>query len=119
MFILIIKKWDDFIPIMRIILVLLACWFPTIHPMLIYSKTKKQATAINNFTEIAFSEKGVHAKLGRESSFIPWKKVVKVSKKPTMIIVFTDNRHGYILTKRILRDTKEEFYNFVSSKVEN
>ena len=116
---LMMRKWDDFNIYLRIFLILLLFWFPLIQPLLIYSKSKKQEAAITDYTEVSFNEKGINAKLGNQSSFIPWKKIVKISKKPTMIIIFTDDKYGYLLTNRILGGDKESFYKFVSSKVEN
>ena len=46
---------------------------------------------------------------------LEWKSIKRVSKKPTMIVVFSDTTHGFVLPNRVLGADRKEFYEFVVS----
>lgn len=116
---LLISKRNSSSKIFIGILTLLVCWFPIIQPFLIYKKCQKQENAITDNTNIIFDDIGIQAKFGNQKANIPWKKINKISKKPTMIIVFTDGNHGYVLSNKVLKTDKESLYDFLLSKISN
>ena len=61
---------------------------------------------INNYDMIAL----------REKESIGWKKL-RVANEPGMMIVFSDARHGYMLTNRILGAQKEPFFAFAKERI--
>ena len=65
---------------------------------------------------LSFDDAGLHVTVGKEKESIGWRKL-RVSKEPGMMIVFSDARHGYMLTNRILGAQKEEFYTFAKEKI--
>ena len=93
------------------------CLYPIIQPLAVYKKAKRQALGITKDTKIVFDMRGIHIKAGEEISNLDWKSIKKVSKKPTMIVVFSDTTHGFILPDRILGNEKKEFYEFVVSRM--
>ena len=76
------------------------------------------------FTVAAFAlgfsrwDNGLYIRVGDDTSQLPWKSVKRISRKPAMIIIFSDTTHGFIFTNRVLGNEKEEFYRYASSKVE-
>lgn len=102
---------------LRILLVFGCLLFPVLQPLMVYGKARKQARANTMETKIGFDSKGIHVRVGEESSDTGWEKVKRISKKPTMIIVFSDTVHGFVLTNRVLGKQREEFYEYVSSKI--
>ena len=48
---------------------------------------------------------------------IGWNKL-RVAKQPGMMIVFSDARHGYMLTNRVLGTQKDAFYAFAEARIE-
>lgn len=62
-------------------------------------------------------DKNLYIRVGEESSTIPWSNVKKISRKPSMIVIFSDHFHGFLFTNRVLGRDREEFYQFVISKV--
>lgn len=101
------------------ILIFLVCWFPIIQPFLIYKKCQKQENSIIDNTNIIFDNVGIQAIFGKQRANIPWTKIKKISKKPTMLIVFTDGKHGYMLSNKVLGADKESLYDFILSKINN
>ena len=54
--------------------------------------------------------------VGKEKESIGWKKL-RVANEPGMMIVFSDARHGYMLTNRILGAQKEPFFAFAKERI--
>ena len=82
--------------------------FPVIQPIAIYLKAKGQ--------DLSFDDAGLHVTVGKEKESIGWKKL-RVANEPGMMIVFSDARHGYMLTNRILGAQKEPFFAFAKERI--
>ena len=82
----------------------------------VWRKAEKQAAGIGQDTVMEFGDAGIRIRVGDENSSIPWTAVKKISKKPTMIILFSDTTHGYVLTNRVLGKDRDAFYNYVTLK---
>lgn len=117
MILLAAKFWEQSGDIMQVVLLFACLLFPVIQPIGIYLKAKAQAKALPEDVSLRFDETGLHVKVGREHEDIRWKQI-RVRKQPNMIIVFSDVRHGYMLTNRVLGKDKNEFFAFAESKIE-
>jgi len=112
------SRWDQAQGIVRCLIVLGSCLFTVIQPLMIYAKAKKQAAGITQDTQVSIDDNGLYIRVGDDTSQLPWKSVKRISRKPAMIIIFSDTTHGFIFTNRVLGNEKEEFYRYASSKVE-
>lgn len=112
------SRWDQAQGIVRCLIVLGCCLFTVIQPLMIYAKAKKQAAGITQDTQVSIDDNGLYIRVGDDTSQLPWKSVKRISRKPAMIIIFSDTTHGFIFTNRVLGNEKEEFYRYASSKVE-
>ena len=100
------------------VLMLFGCLlFPVIQPIAIYLKAKGQARTMPKGVELAFDEKGLHVTMEEQHESIGWKQL-RVAKQPGMLIVFSDARHGYMLTNRVLGAQKDAFYAFAEARIE-
>ena len=104
--------------LMRCLIVLGCCLFTVIQPLMIYVKAKKQTAGITQDTQVTIDDNGLHIRVGNDTSDLPWNSVKRISRKPAMIIVFSDTTHGFVFTNRVLGNEKEEFYRYAASKVE-
>ena len=111
-----ISKWSTAGSVWRFFLILGCCLFTVIQPAVVWLKAKKQAAGIGWDTEMEFGDSGIHIRVGDKSSEIPWNAVKRISKKPTMIVLFSDTTHGYVLTNRVLGGERKAFYEYVTSK---
>lgn len=114
---LIISRWNEAAGIWKGLMVLGLCLFTVIQPLLSYQRARKQAAQITQDTELGFADTGICVRSGGQSSQIPWSSIKKVSRKPGMIVVFSDSTHGFILTDRILKRSKDDFYQYIISKM--
>ena len=112
------SRWDQAQGIVRCLIVLGCCLFTVIQPLMIYAKAKKQAAGITQDPQVSIDDNGLYIRVGDDTSQLPWKSVKRISRKPAMIIIFSDTTHGFIFTNRVLGNEKEEFYRYASSKVE-
>lgn len=112
-----VSRWGEAGLIMRLLLIVGACLFTIIQPAMVYMKAVKQADAIKQDTRVGFGDSGIHVSFGGRDSDMGWDTIKKISKKPTMIVIFTDNTHGFVLTNRVLGTEREAFYEYVDSKV--
>lgn len=112
------SRWAQAQGIVRCLIVLGCCLFTVIQPLMIYAKAKKQAAGIAQDTQVSIDDNGLYIRVGDDTSQLPWKSVKRISRKPAMIIIFSDTTHGFIFTNRVLGNEKEEFYRYASSKVE-
>lgn len=111
-----ISKWNSADGIRRFFLILGCCLFTVIQPFAVWLKAKKQAAAVREDTEVSFDDAGIHIRVGEAASDITWSSIRRISKKPTMIILFSDTTHGYVLTNRVLGKERDAFYEYVTAK---
>lgn len=111
------KFWGEVNVFMKILLIMGICLFTVIQPIAVYIRAKKQLPAIMQDIDIAFDDKGIHIKTDNQSSDLKWSKVKSISKKPSMIVIFLQARHGFILNNKVLGNQKEGLYNYVVSKI--
>jgi len=91
--------------------------FTVIQPLLVYLRAKKQADKIPGEINLEFDDQGMHISLGDQKQDIDWNDVKGVIKKPTLLVILSSAQHGFVLNNKVLGDKKEEFYNYICSKI--
>lgn len=95
-----------------LILLLVGCiLFPVLQPVAIYLKAKQQVAGLPKNMQIVFDHAGVHVKTDTESSDLKWNQIKSVKKAPNMLIIFSSNTHGFMLTNRALGQQKEALFD--------
>ncbi|WP_291635330.1 YcxB family protein [Clostridium sp.] len=117
MFLLSIRFWGDVNSFIKIGLILVICLFTVIQPAVVYRRARRQLRAVPHDMEIGFDDNGIHVKTENQSSDLKWNTIKGVSKKPSMIVVFSTTKHGFVLTNKVLGKQKKAFYNYVVSKI--
>ena len=117
MILLVFRFWKTAPDILRILMIFGCLVFPVIQPLATYGMCVKQLENMPRDMELKFDDVGVHVSTGGQSELIRWNKVRNAIKRDNMIVVMSDDSHGYMLTNRVLGNEKEEFYNFLCSKI--
>ncbi|MFT9495062.1 YcxB family protein [Anaerosolibacter sp.] len=112
------KFWGDANGFMKIFFIVATCLFTVIQPAVVYMRAKRQVAAVPHDMEIGFDDQGIHVRTEKQSSDLKWSTIKGVSKKPSMIVIFSTAKHGFVLTNKVLGKEKEAFYNFVVSKIQ-
>ena len=114
--ILIVTQWKSSGPVFKTLMLIFLSLFLIIQPLVIYLTSIPQARANDEEMELIFNDRGMTVRTdGREES-IEWRGIINITVRPTLVIVYTDANHGYILTNRILKNTRKDFLEFARSK---
>ena len=113
------KFWKETADLWQILMILGCILFPVIQPIEIYIRSKRQVAGLPKDLELGLDEDGLHVMTDHKKSLISWNKVQKVVKEKNMLIIFSDASHGYMLTDRVVGDTKASLYAFVEAKIEH
>lgn len=104
-------------PLLKRLLILGCILFPLIQPLCTYGMCVKQLEDLPKDMTLSFNDKGMHVETSGKTEDLKWKKIVNAIKRSNMIIIMSDDRHGYMLTNRVLGDDKERFYDFLCGKI--
>lgn len=113
-----VKFWGDVNIFMKILMLIVICLFTVIQPTVVYMRAKKQVRAVKHDMEIGFDDNGIHVKTENQSSDLKWNTIKGASKKPTMIVIFSTTKHGFVLRNKVLGKQKKAFYDYVVSKTQ-
>lgn len=116
--ILIIFKWNDTNAVGKTLLVVFTLLFPVIQPLCIYIAARRDVSAINKEdTTLTFEDTGLHIQVKDHKQFIMWRDFYPIIKRPAMLVVTPDGIHAYLLTNRILKDKKQEVYDYCMERI--
>lgn len=114
-----VSRWNVSGAGFRALLVFGLCLFTVIQPLVVYLRARKQAAGLTQDTTVSFGDEGIHIKVGEQFSNIRWESIKKISRKPGMIIIFSDTTHGFLFTDRVLGTEKDAFYGYLTSKIKH
>lgn len=117
MIILINKFWTSSNIIIKIVLLFGFSLFTIIQPLTIYRRAKKQVSIIPEDMSLGFNKSGIHIKMEGIKSHVKWKDVKGIRFMKNIVIIYTSNNQGYILTDNILGDEKENFIKYLKGKL--
>lgn len=101
---------------LRILLIFFFSLFTVIQPTGVYLRAKKSLKDNCDTLQLSLSDEGIEVIVGDKKEFKNWSQVQGIVLKPTLVAIYTDKNHGYILTNRILKDSKKQFRAFIKSK---
>ncbi|MEE1037772.1 MAG: YcxB family protein [Eubacterium sp.] len=101
-------------------LILLGClWFTIIQPTGIFLQYRKRLADIPQDMELGFNTQGMHVMTGGKQEDIPWKKLARIAVEPGMVILYSDAKHGYILTNQNMGQERNAFLAFIKQQTKN
>lgn len=112
-----IKFWNQVNILFKILLIIGVLLFIIIQPMAVYIKSKKQVKSFPKDMTINFNDKGIYIRDSNQDLEFKWKDIREVVNKPSMIIIFTKTKHGFIVTDEMVGDKKEDFYKYLIEKI--
>ncbi len=117
--VLIVTQWRTAGPVFKTLMLIFLSLFLVIQPLVIYLTSIPQAKANDEEIELIFNDRGMTVRTDGREETIEWKGIISLTVRPTLVIVYTDARHGYILTNRILKGTRKDFLDFARSRRES
>ena len=101
---------------LRILLIFFLSLFTVIQPTGVYLRAKKSLKDNHDTLQLTLNDQGIEVVVGDRKEFKNWSQVQGIVLKPTLVAIYTDKNHGYILTNRILKDSKKQFRAFIQTK---
>ena len=89
---------------------------PVIHPFGVYFKARTQVMLSPKGTRLHFDDKGMEVRLEDKKQFINYKKIAGIKQCCGLLIIYSDNAHGYILTRQSLGRDRKSFISFIKEK---
>ena len=117
MILLTLRFWGAASEIIRSLMVFGCILFPVLQPLAIYGNSVKQLEEMPKDMELVFNDTGVRVLVGEKSELLRWNKIKNAIKRSGMIVIMSDDSHGYMLTDRVLGGQKEEFYEYLCGKI--
>ena len=117
MILLTIRFWAGASDLIRTLLVMGCILFPVLQPLAVYGNSVKQLEEMPKDMELVFNDTGVRVLVGEKSELLRWNRIRNAIKRSSMIVIMSDDSHGYMLTNRVLGEQKEEFYQYLCSKI--
>ena len=114
--VLIAAFWKSSEPWVRLILLLFLSLFTVIQPLFIYHDCKKQLKGKDNEITLSFKNEGFTIHTQGKSEKHPYSDIVSFTVRPTLIIIYSGNNQGYILTNSVLGATRKNFIEFIRNK---
>lgn len=114
---LIVSRWNGASDLFRAIMAVLLLLFTVIQPAMIYLRCRAALGGKDQTISLTVNEAGIDVTADEKSGHITWDKVRGAVKKPTLVIIYSGDGAGYILSNRVLRETKNELYDFVQEKI--
>lgn len=110
---LIVSCWQEAGFLFRCAMIVFLCMFPAIQPTVVWFKARRQLSRNVGEIELYFNRSGLTITAEGKQIFRNWGQIKRVVVKPTLAVVYVDDVHGYILSNRVLGDTREKFLSFV------
>ena len=117
MILLTIRFWPTASDLFRVLMFLGCILFPVIQPLAVYGNSVKQLEDLPRDMELLFNDGGLRVFVGEKNEFLRWSRIKNAIKRSHMIVVMSDDSHGYMLTNRVLGDQKEEFFQYICKKI--
>ncbi len=116
-FVLLVFRWNVITNGNRLLLVCCLMIFTVLQPLLLYNKVRKQAKLpmFQRPMYLTFDEKGLNVEQGEQKAEFAWEQMGRMDKKPTMVVLYMDRVHAYLLPKNVLGEQEKVFYDLVKT----
>lgn len=104
--------------ILKCLMIIGISLFTVIQPLAVYLRARKQVKGMPQGVNLGFDDQGIHIVLGDQKSDIEWAAVRGITRKPTLLVIFSSEQYGFVLNNKLLGEQRKEFYDYISSKVE-
>lgn len=107
---LLIARWGALSIPYRLLMAFCALLFTVWQPLLLYSKARKQAKTpvIKDAMSLTFGGDGLKVEQNGQSAEFTWDQMGRMDRLPSMIVLYMDRVHAYLLPREALGGQEEE-----------
>lgn len=103
----------------KILIILAICIFPVFQPLAVYLRSSRDAARVNQEdTHVVFDDAGMHITVKQHEQIIMWRDIYPAVVRKTQVVCAPDGVHAYLLSNRILGDTRDAFIAFHNERVQ-
>lgn len=114
-----IAKFGETNVLGKILIILAICIFPVFQPLAVYLRSRRDAARVNQEdTWVGFNDSGMHIRVKQHEQIILWRDIYPAVVRKSMVICAPDGVHAYLLSNRVLGDTKDAFVTYYSENVQ-
>ena len=106
----------NFNTIRKILIIICPLVFPVIQPIVLYVKAISNSKNDKEVT-LSFDDENIVVESGSESVTLKYINIYNFIKFKNMIVLMYDSIHGQIISDRFMNFDKEEFYKYVSERI--
>lgn len=111
---LIISRWRSSSDIAKTVMIVLLLMFTVIQPAVIWARARASLNNAVRELTLDFGGDGMMVESNGLRQHKTWDSIKGIVKKPTLLIIYMDDGNGYILRNSVLKNTKNELYDFVN-----
>ncbi len=107
-----VMRWSALQPSHRLLLGICAMIFTVWQPALLYFKARKQARTpvISSAMYLTFGEDGLRVEQNGQHVDFKWEQMGRMDKLPSLVILYMDRMHAYLLPMAAIGGQAEEFF---------
>lgn len=117
MILLAVKFFNQISEFPKAVLLFACVWFPILHPFSLYIQARSKIKTVKENINILFNESGVHVNIEDRYADIKWTEIKQVTVRPTLLIIYSDPMHGYVLSNDVLGKQKTEVYQYILNNI--
>ena len=115
-FTIITGRFIQLSPFRKLLIIICPLVFPVIQPIVLYIKSITN-TKFDNEIKLSFDDDNIHIESSNDSINLKYINIYNFIKFKNMIVIMYDSVHGQIIPDRFLKFNKDEFYNYVSERI--
>lgn len=106
---LLVFRWGSLPVSTRLLLLLCVLLFTVWQPFLLFTKARRQAKApvIRDAMTLTFGQEGLTVEQSGQTAAFAWDQMGRMDRMPTMIVLYMDRIHAYLLPKSVTGDREE------------
>lgn len=107
---LLVFRWGTLTVPYRLLLVVCVLLFTVWQPFLLYTKARRQAKApvIRDPMRLTFDKNGLKVEQNEQAVEFTWDQMGRMDKMPSMIVLYMDRVHAYLLPRAVIGEQEEE-----------
>ncbi len=115
--VLIFSRWNGASDLFRAVMAVLLLLFTVIQPVAVWIRCRAQLGGKKKTISLAVEDTGISVTADGRGEHITWDRIKGVIKKPTLVIIYSGDGAGYILTNSVLGETRNELYDLLQEKL--
>jgi len=115
----VIASWTLLSETQRIAMIFVVLMFPVLQPVMLYWKAWKRMRqpVMQTATLLEFQEEGLKVTQQDQEALFPWDQIGRIDRKPTMLVIYMDRIHAYLIPKEVYEERLEELSDFLHGQL--